>query len=305
VLQNVSFALREGEITVLLGPNGAGKTTLMRTIMGLLSPDSGSVSVQGIDPATTAGRARQAIGYLPESGGVYGRMTATDYLVFFGMAFGFSKGESRERAANLLRRFGLEDRAWSKTAGFSKGMRQRLALARTLIHEPAILLLDEPTSSLDPEHAVEVRHLISGLRESRRSVLISTHNLDEAERLADRVLILAAGRLILQANRSELHAANGVTLVSIETSPEATAGLADVPLSGAHVLYTTGNVVELAVPGGRSAIPALVADLAVRGIPVYRVGERRQPLESVYLKAVEGSQGRPEPGSQLGRNHED
>jgi ABC-2 type transport system ATP-binding protein len=289
VLASVDFELREGEVTVLLGPNGAGKTTLLRIMIGLVEPDSGRVELQGMDPFSNGAGTRAKVGYLPENGGLYGRMTAIDYLKFFGQAFGLSSDRAQSRAQSLLHAMGLEERAYSRTGTFSKGMQQRLALARTLIHDPPVLLLDEPTSSLDPESAVEVRALIGNLKGKGRTVLISTHNLDEADRIADRVLILAAGVLIVQARRDELYTANVVTLLSVQTSAEAAAALSSSPLRCAEILRVQGDRVEMSVPGGRSAIPSVVLELTGRRIPIYQMSEQRESLEVVYLRALESA----------------
>ncbi|MEQ8816874.1 MAG: ABC transporter ATP-binding protein [Thalassobaculum sp.] len=192
-LQDANLRADPGETVALVGHNGAGKTTLMKLVLGLIRPTAGTVRVLGEDPAGRHGaRVRGRIGFLPESVAFHAAMTGAELLDFYARL----KGEPRAANAELLERVGLADAASRRVGTYSKGMRQRLALAQALIGEPGILLLDEPTSGLDPESRRQVYETIDDLRRSGALVLLSTHALAEIERQVDRVAMLHRGRLI-------------------------------------------------------------------------------------------------------------
>jgi ABC-2 type transport system ATP-binding protein len=195
-VEDVSFELVRGEVFGLLGPNGGGKTTTLRMVAGLIRPTAGEVRIDGV-PVTpeTSARLRARIGFLTEAPGLWDRFSVRQTLLVYARLHGL---DAPERAVDAsLELFGLRDRAAERTAKLSKGLKQRVALARALLHNPSVLLLDEPTAGLDPEAAYDVRELIVQLRGERRTVVISTHNLDEAERLADRVAVLRTRVLAL------------------------------------------------------------------------------------------------------------
>jgi ABC-2 type transport system ATP-binding protein len=185
-VENVSFEVTRGEVFGLLGPNGAGKTTTLRMLGGLILPSEGSVAIDG-RPFTRHGSAalRARIGFLTETPGLWDNLTVVDNLAIYARLFGIARPDLA--VARVLRLFELWDRRADQVALLSKGMKQKLALARALVHDPDVILLDEPTANLDPHASRAVRDLLRELRSSGRAVVISTHNLDEVERLADRV----------------------------------------------------------------------------------------------------------------------
>jgi ABC-2 type transport system ATP-binding protein len=189
-LEDVSFTLEPGEIFALLGPNGAGKTTTLRILAGLIAPSSGSVTVDGqrMGPQS-APRLRAHIGFLTEAPGLWDRLTVRQNLLVYARMYELPSPDAAVDEA--LERFEIRDRGNDRAAQLSKGLKQRVALARSLLHGPRIAMLDEPTSGLDPASAREVRDLIVGLRAQGRTVLLCTHNLDEVERVADRVAVLS------------------------------------------------------------------------------------------------------------------
>jgi len=200
-VDELTIGVDAGEILGLLGPNGAGKTTTIRMLAGIIAPTSGTARVDGLDPAIEPERVHERIGLLTESPGFYERLSAKRNLEYFARFYaGIEPSDAAERA---LVRMGLADRADDRVATFSKGMKQRLALARTLIHEPRILFLDEPTAGLDPEAARDLRDLIQELRRDRRTTVLCTHNLQEAEALCDRVAIFRT-RLVAMGSPAEL-----------------------------------------------------------------------------------------------------
>jgi len=195
-VDHIQLDVPTGSVMVLLGPNGAGKTTTVRMLTSILTPSSGRAMVAGYDVVTQAQQVRTAVGVLTEHHGLYGRMNAMEYLDFFGELYGLPSGVRRKRALDLLEQFGLTFALRKRLGEYSKGMRQKLALVRALLNDPPVLLLDEPTSAMDPESARMVRDAIHGLRSSERTILLCTHNLTEAEELADCIAIIRRGRII-------------------------------------------------------------------------------------------------------------
>src|SRR5438067_4929217 len=195
-VSQVSLRVPDGAILALLGPNGAGKTTTVRMLAGLLAPTEGDATVAGYNIRREADAVRASVGLVTDVPGLFEQMTLPAYLDFFGSIYGMSATERGKRIDELLAFFDLQDHRKEKMAGFSKGMKQKVALARALIHEPAVLFLDEPTSGLDPLSARAVRELIVGLKHRSRSIILCTHDLDEAERLADQVAIIRKGKIV-------------------------------------------------------------------------------------------------------------
>ena len=196
-VNKINLKVSAGEVLVILGPNGAGKTTTVRMLNSILRPSSGRALVAGYDVVTDAAKVRSIVGVLTEQHGFYGRMNAEEYLIFFGELYGLTKSESLKRVNPLLIRFGLDESRKKRLGEYSKGMRQKLALIRSLINDPPVLLLDEPTSAMDPESARMVRNAILGLKSDDRTILLCTHNLSEAEELADQIAIIRQGKIIL------------------------------------------------------------------------------------------------------------
>uniref|UniRef100_UPI0039BED8C9 BTAD domain-containing putative transcriptional regulator n=1 Tax=Lentzea alba TaxID=2714351 RepID=UPI0039BED8C9 len=196
VVNGVSFTARKGEVLGLLGPNGAGKTTTLRMLSTVISPTHGEFSVAGV-PGTRQRDLRKLIGVLPENAGYPGHQTGVEFLIYHGRLFGLSRTEARERAARLLGQVGLGDRGTARIATYSRGMRQRLGIARALVNDPVVVLLDEPTIGLDPPGQRDVLTLVRTVAEARGiTVLLSTHDLPEVERICTGVLILERGRLV-------------------------------------------------------------------------------------------------------------
>jgi len=204
VVDGVSFHVPSGQVMALLGPNGAGKTTTIRMLSSTLTPTSGRAQIAGYDSVTQAEDVRRSVGVLTEHYGLYHRMNALDYLEFFGRLYGLTGIEARQRAAALLEKFGLGDARRKRLGEYSRGMRQKLALVRALLHNPPVLLLDEPTSALDPDSARTVREAIAMLKEMCHAVILCTHNLSEAELLADQVAIIRRGKILFAGTKSDL-----------------------------------------------------------------------------------------------------
>jgi len=195
-VEDVSLRVPDGTILALLGPNGAGKTTTVRMLAGLLGPSAGAATVAGYDVRRDPAAVRARVGLVTDAPGLHEQMSVPAYLDFFGGVYGLPRADRARRIDELLALFDLGDHRRERMAGFSKGMKQKVALARALLHDPAVLFLDEPTSGLDPLAARAVRELVVNLKSARRSIILCTHDLDEAERLADQVAILRRGRVV-------------------------------------------------------------------------------------------------------------
>lgn len=203
-VDHVSFSIQAGEVLILLGPNGAGKTTTVRMLTSILRPSEGIARVGGFDVVRNADKVRASVGVLTEQHGLYSRMNSIEYLDFYGKMYGMRADQRKKKSSELLEFFGLIDARKKRLGEYSKGMRQKLALVRALMHDPQVLLLDEPTSAMDPESASLVREAIKGLRSSERTTLICTHNLAEAEELADQLAIIKQGKLLFNGPTRKL-----------------------------------------------------------------------------------------------------
>src|SRR5512139_676022 len=203
-VDGIDLQVEAGQVLALLGPNGAGKTTTVRMLTSILRPTRGQAFVAGYDVVKEPAKVRASVGILTEQHGLYNRMPAMEYLDFFGQAYNLDLETRRRRSQQLLQEFGLLDSGARRIAEYSKGMRQKLALARALLHNPPVLLLDEPTSAMDPESSRLVRNSILDLRSAERTIIICTHNLAEADELADVIAIIRRGRIIAQGKRDSL-----------------------------------------------------------------------------------------------------
>ena len=286
---DVSFVLEAGEIFALLGPNGAGKTTTLRMLAGLIAPTSGAVHVadRPMTPSSAA-RLRGAIGFLTEAPGLWDRLTVRQNLITYARLYGLqAPGRAVDAALDL---FEMRDRADERTVQLSKGLRQRVALARTLLHDPKIVLLDEPTSGLDPESARGVRELILRLREQGRAVLLSTHNLDEVERIADRVAVLRT-RLVALDTPDALRARLFGERVRITVAADVERWAALLRAAGSDELVVNGASISIGL-SGTMTIPALVRRLVEAGADIEAVVPESAPLEDVYLRLLDQEENR-------------
>jgi len=217
-VNGLSMTIEAGEIFALLGPNGAGKTTTMRMVAGLTRPDSGRISICGMDTAEQPIEAKRVLAWVPDEPLIYDKLTPVEYLRFIAGLWSMPTGVAETRANNLLADFGLADHAHQRCQGFSKGMRQKLALAGALIHEPRLIILDEPLTGLDAGSARQVKAVLRELVATGVTVIMTTHILAVAERMADRIGVIANGRLVAQGSLGELQSRagrNGQTLEDV------------------------------------------------------------------------------------------
>ncbi len=285
-VDGVNLQVDAGQVLALLGPNGAGKTTTVRMLTSVLRPSRGQASVAGYDVVRDHQKVRASVGVLTEQHGLYSRMPASDYLDFFGQVYGLDPSRREKRTIDLLEMFGLLQVSNQRIGEYSKGMRQKLALARAMLHDPPVLLLDEPTSAMDPESARLVRDSIRDLRSASRAIIICTHNLAEAEELADSIAIIRQGKIIASGNPanlkrdllgpSEYQVEFGMPL---DGHPLFLPADAEVIHRGSQSLrYRTGN------PEGTN--PLVLRYLLAQDLPVIELQEVPRSLEQVYLTAM-------------------
>ncbi|HEV2011171.1 MAG TPA: ABC transporter ATP-binding protein [Candidatus Limnocylindria bacterium] len=289
-VQDLDLEVHEGEVFGFLGPNGAGKTTTLRLLCALIAPTSGSAEVAGFRLGAQDEQIRASVGILTEQPGLYERQSAEDNLLFFAALFGLSPTVAREQTERYLRLMGLWDRRTEAVATFSRGMKQKMAIARAAIHEPRIIFLDEPTTGLDPDAARTVREFIAQIRGEGRTVFLCTHNLDEADRLCDRIAFFRRSviRIDTPAHlRAELY--GHATEFRILPSPrhehlvtvQRVEGVTGAQLENGSIVVSSGD------PLGVN--PRVIRALVGAGAEVAYVTERKASLEDVYLRIVEGT----------------
>jgi ABC-2 type transport system ATP-binding protein len=285
-VDHVSLRVGKGEVLGLLGPNGAGKTTTVRMLSSVLRPTSGTVWVAGYNVLEQPRQVRAAVGVLTENHGLYNRMSANDYLDFFGQIYNLTRAGRQARTRQLLEQFGLLEHARRPVGEYSKGMRQKLALARALLHNPPVLLLDEPTSAMDPESARLVRDAIHDLRSAERTLIICTHNLVEAEELADQIAIIRHGRIIAQGAGRELKKRLlGPAEYELRLANCLNGTLPPLP-AGATLTAQGENWVRFQVTEPEKVNPIVLQSYLASGMQVVSLQEAPRNLEQVYLQAI-------------------
>ncbi len=319
-VSQVSLHVPDGSVLALLGPNGAGKTTTVRMLAGLLAPSEGEAVVAGYDVRREPDAVRACVGLVTDAPGLFEQMQVPAYLDFFGSIYGMPPTERSRRIDELLEFFELTAHRKEKMAGFSKGMKQKVALARALMHEPQVLFLDEPTSGLDPLAARAVRELFVRLKHSSRSIILCTHDLDEAERLADQVAILRQGRIVACDTPAALRRqATGETRVQVELVIEPSQALErlqvidglhsprfiqnDMPVKSAqasmngnsHVdgQHMSGDfrLLEYYTAQPRMVNPRVITQLIGAGAEIISVTCESRTLEDVYASAMDDNAG--------------
>ena len=290
-VDGVTLSVQPGQILALLGQNGAGKTTTVRMLTALLNPTRGWARVGGYDTTQYPHKIRANVGVLTEQHGLYMRMTGAEYLDFFGEVYRLDPKLRKTRSDYLLDYFGLTEAAHRRSGEYSKGMKQKLALARALMHDPAVLLLDEPTSAMDPESAQLVRNEISRLRSSQRTIVICTHNLAEAEALADKIAIIYRGKILLNGTLDELKRdVLGPVEYEAKFAADFDAGELDLP-PGVNLISRNAMSLKFQIEEPQVVNPKLVHTLTSRNAPLVSFQEVPRKLEHVYLKTMADAQG--------------
>ncbi|MFA6229766.1 MAG: ATP-binding cassette domain-containing protein [Rhodanobacter sp.] len=283
-VNNLSMEVASGGIYGLLGPNGAGKSTTIRLIMGILEPDQGRVVLFGSDHGSR--KLSQRIGYLPEERGLYKKMKVLDHLIFLGETKGISRTDSRRRAHNWLERLGVSDWALKKVEDLSKGMQQKVQFAGALLHEPELVILDEPFSGLDPVNAQVMKDIVVAIAAEGRTVLFSTHVMEQAERMCDRIAIIARGEMVVSGTVAQVKEDFGgrhVALGFTHDKQRAEAILADRSLI-AH-LDDYGASAELQMAEGADP-EQLLAALVREGVGLRRFEVVEPSLHAIFIAKV-------------------
>jgi len=287
-VDGIDLEVREGEVFGFLGPNGAGKTTTLRLLCALIAPTSGTAEVAGHRLGHDDAKIRASVGILTEQPGLYERQSAWENLVFFATLYGLTRVAARSQAERYLRLMNLWDRRLEPVATFSRGMKQKMAIARAALHEPRVLFLDEPTTGLDPDAAKTVREFIVALRGEGRTVFLCTHNLDEADRLCDRIAFFRHRVIRIAAPdelRAELYGRSTEFRILPSPRPEDLARVRAVPgVRGAE--FENGSIIVSSADPLRTN-PLLVRTLVEGGAEIAYVTERKAHLEEVYLRIVE------------------
>ncbi len=294
-VHDFSFTVQKGEVLALLGPNGAGKTTTIRLINGLFVPSSGITRVMGLDPALDGDRVRSMTGVLTETPALYERLTAWENLSFFGTLAGMQPADWRRRGEELLSFFGLERRSDERVGVYSKGMKQRLALVRALLHNPPILFLDEPTAGLDPEAALQVHELIRSIRgNNNQTVVLCTHNLLEAERLCDRMVILQRGEMLALGSMDDLRQSyvEGLWVHINLFAPLQEPAIHEMTSQHGVLEVKTNDAIMFEIHvKEEGVIPDLAAWLVGRGARLLSLRPQAVSLEEIYFKLQDQARG--------------
>lgn len=295
-LDGATFTARPGAVTALVGPNGSGKTTLLLVLAGLLVPDSGEVRVAGLDPVTQGPAARARTGWMPDAFGTWDSLTAREVLLTFGAAYRLPPAAARARAADLLATVHLTEYADRPASVLSRGQKQRLGLARALVHDPRVLLLDEPASGLDPRSRVDLRVLLRRLADEGRTVLVSSHILSELEELSDDVVFVSRGRTVGSGEVGAVGGGGGPSTWHVRalsyaalTSWLTTTGAAWQPDDDQdpHAPATDRPGGVLLTVDGDEGAARLVRDAVAAGVPLTSLAPATGALERAYLALEE------------------
>ncbi|PIP49263.1 MAG: ABC transporter ATP-binding protein [Chloroflexi bacterium CG07_land_8_20_14_0_80_45_17] len=295
ILKNISFAVEQGDIFGYLGPNGAGKTTTIRVILGLFPPNSGKAFILGKNVGCDD--AREKVGFVLEADGLYDNMTAYENLGYYCQIYGMPSALKSKRIDEMLELVELSDRAGDNVSSYSKGMRQKLALARSMVHEPDLLIFDEPTAGVDPTGQIEVRQIILNLAQRGKTIFLSSHNLDEVQRICNRIALIDQGEIKLYGELEKLRRDMGRREVIIETGITTTeeARLLDGLVAELEALpYVTSCCKEAQKLrlqlDGRGDVSEIVAMLSQKSIGVEEVRKGEISLEEIYAKVTKGGE---------------
>ena len=286
-VDDLEVTIPEGEIYGLIGPNGAGKTTTIRMACGLLTPTAGRVRVHGVDVHDQPEHAQQFIGYLSDFFSVYEDLKVWEYLDYFAHAYKMREAEIPGRIDQVIQQVGLEVKREAMIQGLSRGMKQRLGIARAIIHQPKVLLLDEPASGLDPKARMDLRNLLRALRDQGTTILISSHILTELEGFCTSIGLMEKGRMVRSGTLEEITAEEskyrvvrlawtGDSAAQVEARLKALPGVSNLMVQGGEGVFRFA--------GPEDGLAAVLRELVAAGVPVLSFGEVKQTVEDLYLK---------------------
>ena len=291
-VDNLTLRVEDGEVFGFLGPNGAGKTTTVRMLCCLIGKTSGEATIGNytIDKEEDCLRIRKMVGFLPENVGLYDSLSAYRNLDFYGQLYEVPESKRKENIERLLKLLGIWERREDAAGTFSKGMKQKLAIARALIHDPQLLFLDEPTANLDPEASKTVRDFVIELKKEKRTIFINTHNLDEADRLCDRIAILKTKLIAVDSPKNlERSLYKRKTIIHLESISNKIIDAVE-KLSSVKNVRTSDNKLILDIDAPEKDNPEVVRTIVEAGGKIQYVTELRSTLEDVYLKLIRGAQ---------------
>lgn len=292
-LNGVNLEIEKGDIFGFIGPNGAGKSTTMKIVAGLLSADSGEVYVDNIDAIKENRKLKEKIGYMPDFFGVYDNITAIEYLEFYASIYGIVGEEARELGMDLLDLVNLKDKHDSYVDGLSRGMKQRLCLARCLVHNPELLILDEPASGMDPKSRYEMKSILKNLKSMGKTIIVSSHILSELGEICNKIGIIKNGKLVCQGTVEEVTImASGsapVTIQVMEDANKAVEIMRELPFVKSIALDENKIVADII--GGDKETKDLLKTLVLRDIPVISFTKSVGNLEDVFMQITEGNLG--------------
>ena len=288
ILKDVTMAVKQGDIFGYLGPNGAGKTTTIRIILGLLAATSGKVSLLGQD--VQVDKVRKKIGFVLEADGLYDNLTASENLLYYARLYDIP--QPAQKVEKVLKQVGLSERARDKVATYSKGMRQRLALARAIAPDPEILVLDEPTAGVDPTGQIEIRQLmLDMIQKEHKTILLSSHNLDEVQRICNRIALIHKGQIRLYGELEQFKREMGQGGLVIETTETVPAAILDelLKLQDVSVREQKDHALILNI-GKNVEVSGIITLFASRGVKIEQVKKQEASLEDMYTAIVKESE---------------
>lgn len=288
-LNGLDLEINKGEIFGFIGPNGAGKSTTMKIIAGLLSPDSGEVYVDGIDAIKNNKALKDKIGYMPDFFGVYDNLKAIEYLEFYASIYGILGKEARQLGMDLLELVNLQDKAESNVDGLSRGMKQRLCLARCLVHNPEILILDEPASGMDPRARFEMKGILKNLKEMGKTIIVSSHILPELGEICTNIGIVKGGKVVMQGTVDEIMLRAAVTspfvITVIDNVEKAIEALRELPI--VREIAVDGNKITANIAGGDKEGYDVLKALVLKDVQVIGYSRSVGNLEDVFIQITE------------------
>ena len=289
-VDNLNLTIKDGDIFGFIGPNGAGKTTTMRVLVTLLEPTRGSAFINGLNVAKDGKKVRMLVGYMPDFMGVYDDLKVFEYLEFFAAAFGIERKKRKSIVEGVLELTDLESKKSATVDSLSRGMQQRLGLARVLIHDPKVLILDEPASGLDPRARIEIRELLRELKRMGKTIMISSHILSELEEICDHVGIIEQGRLVFSGTLEEIRPRLGIeskVRVSVADHQDKAIELLSA-LPQVHQVQALGGEIAVTFHEGRNADGIIARTLVNAGLDIISIQPERLKLDDAFLQLTKG-----------------
>lgn len=293
VLKGISLEVQTGEVFGFVGQNGAGKTTTMKIMTGLLAADSGVIEFNGVDLLLNTKYMKKVIGFVPDYFGTYNNLKAIEYMEFFASMYGLHGKEAKGRCMRMLDMFMIGDKADVYVDNLSRGMQQKLCMARALLHDPDLLVLDEPTSGMDPQSRLEVKSLLKELGKTGKTIIISSHILPELAEMCDTIGVIDKGEILFQGSMDEIvtavNVSNPLILRVLEKRDEAVKMLREHPLTKSMAI--DGNDIQLSFQGDAGEEAKLLEQMIGSGIKVISFGRKRDNLEAVFMQITNQEEG--------------